>query len=150
MSLEILREPLTSYQKAVKEAKCRYLSNIASFNSSSPRVLFNRTQSVVSPAGSSLKDVSEAMCNRLLNVFMDKVASVRTSIGYRTHDVDIYTTPSPPAVLKEPVTLSVLSVWEMRHINCPLDIIPSKVHNRILTLWVAVQSPWCPQFWTRL
>lgn len=63
VSLEILRESLLNYQKAVREAKCQYLSNVVSTSSNNPRVLFNTIQSVINPPGSALKNVSNSTCD---------------------------------------------------------------------------------------
>ncbi len=49
VSLEMLRDCLADYQRAVREAKSQYLSNIISSSSHCPRVLFDTINAVVNP-----------------------------------------------------------------------------------------------------
>ncbi|KAK7925857.1 hypothetical protein WMY93_008167 [Mugilogobius chulae] len=130
VSLEILRESLSNYQTAVREAKCQYLSNIVTNSSNNPRVLFNTIQSVINPPGSVLKNVTNSTCEMFLKYFVEKVALVKTNIIMNANVVfDGPLTPSAVFEVFEPVTMSLLSeiIQGMRPTNCPLDIVPSKV-----------------------
>ena len=77
MSLEMLRDCLTDYQRAIREAKSQYLSKIISSRSHCPKVLFDTINDVVNPCTSAVTDVSIATCENFLHYFVDTVDSVR-------------------------------------------------------------------------
>lgn len=81
VSLQILRDSLAQYQRAVKEAKSRYLSDIISSNGHCPRVLFNTINSVICANTTSLVEASAPMCEKFLHYFVNKVVSVRQLTG---------------------------------------------------------------------
>lgn len=138
VSLGILRDCLSDYQNAVKEAKCKYLSSVISTSSNRPQVLFNTIQSVTNPSDNVLKNVSKSTCDAFLHHFTDKVAYVRQSISNNSAAA---TAPpcvpplAPAAVLTvfEPVSLSQLCdvVQKLRPTSCPLDIVPSRVLKQV-------------------
>lgn len=134
VSLEMLRNCLADYQRAVREAKSKYLSDIISRSSHCPRVLFNTINSVINPYTSAVTDVSTATCENVLCFFVDKVDSVRrdTSKSFNmSFNKDLFVAPAHSAVLEqfELVSLSPLGdiVKSLKPTNCPLDIVPAKV-----------------------
>jgi len=74
----MFRDSLATYQKAVKEAKGRYLSNLIYSNSHHPGILFSTINSVINLESAALNDVSENTCNAFKEYFIDKVLSVIT------------------------------------------------------------------------
>uniref|UniRef100_A0A671US34 Reverse transcriptase domain-containing protein n=1 Tax=Sparus aurata TaxID=8175 RepID=A0A671US34_SPAAU len=134
VSLEMLRDCLTDYQRAVHEAKSQYLSNIISSSSHCPKVLFDTINAVVNPCTSAVTDVSIATCENFLHHFVDKVDSVRkdTSKSVITNtNKDLLAAPAHSAVFDqfELVSLNSLGdvVKSLKPTNCPLDILPAKV-----------------------
>lgn len=134
MSLEMLRNCLADYQRAVREAKSKYLSDTISRNSHCPRVLFNTINSVVNPYISAVTDVSTTTCENFLRFFVDKVDSVRrdTCKSFNmSFNKDLLVTPVHSAVFEqfELVSLSSLGdiVKSLKPTNCPLDTVPAKV-----------------------
>uniref|UniRef100_A0A669CTZ7 Reverse transcriptase domain-containing protein n=1 Tax=Oreochromis niloticus TaxID=8128 RepID=A0A669CTZ7_ORENI len=79
VSLEALKTSWKAYQRAVKTAKNSYFSQLIAANSHNPRVLYNTINSVLNAEDHVLLQSSEVMCNRFLNFFVDKVASLRPS-----------------------------------------------------------------------
>ena len=132
MSLEMLRDCLTDYQRAVREAKSQYLSNIISSSSHCPKVLFDTINTVVNPCTSAVTDVSIATCENFLLYFIDKVDAVRTATNVLlSTNRDLPVVPTYSAVFDqfELVSLSSLCdvVKSLKPTNCPLDIVPAKV-----------------------
>ena len=131
VSLGWLRDTLAAYQKALKEAKSKYLSSIIANSSNRPRVLFQTIDSVINPRPSVLPDASTATCEEFVTFFTDKVASVRQNIGNIVVSSDyVCAPPTHSAVFEqfESISLSSLSkvVNGLKSTNCPLDVIPAK------------------------
>ena len=132
VSLEMLRDCLTDYQRAVREANSQYLSNIISSSSHCPKVLFDTINAVVNPCTSAVTDVSIATRENFLLYFVDKVDSVRTDINViLSTNKDLPVVPTHSAVFDqfELVSLSCLCdvVKSLKPTNCRLDIVPAKV-----------------------
>ncbi|KAI2645342.1 hypothetical protein H4Q32_028855 [Labeo rohita] len=127
VSLEMFRDSLSTYQRAVKEAKGQYLSNLINSNSHRPGILFSTINSVINPVFVGLNDVSEDTCSAFKQYFLDKVLSVRQAIT----QVPAVVIPSQAAqcVLEnfETVTLMDLkkAVHELKATICPLDAVPA-------------------------
>lgn len=135
VSLDILRDSLSIYQKAVKQAKCQYLSDIISNNGHCPRVLFSTIDSVVNPQNSYLTDQSVLTCEDFLNFFNDKVMSVRQLASCNV-SADMSVNVIRPVMLDhfEPISFSLLTdvFQHMRPTNCPLDIFPTRLLKEVL------------------
>ncbi|GAA6092445.1 RNA-directed DNA polymerase from mobile element jockey-like, partial [Tachysurus ichikawai] len=80
VSLEMFRDSLAAYQRALKEAKGQYLSALINNNSHRPGILFSTINSVINPVSVALNDVSVNICNAFKQHFLDKVLSVRQTI----------------------------------------------------------------------
>jgi len=120
----MFRDSLATYQKAVKEAKGQYLSNLINNNSHRPGILFTTINSVINPESAALNDVSENTCNVFKEYFLDKVLTVRQTI-----------TQAPAVALSTPnfeaVSLADLikAVKELKSTTCTLDAVPAKIMN---------------------
>ncbi|XP_042071436.1 uncharacterized protein LOC121812696 [Haplochromis burtoni] len=77
VSMEALKTSWKVYQRAVKAAKHSYFSQLIAASSHNPRVLYNTINSVLNPEGYILLHSSAVMCNKFLNYFVEKVASLR-------------------------------------------------------------------------
>ncbi|KAL1268809.1 hypothetical protein QQF64_034172 [Cirrhinus molitorella] len=136
VSLEMFRDSLSIYQKAVKDAKGQYLSNLINSNSHRPGILFSTINSVKNPVSVGLNDVSELTCNAFKQYFLDKVLSVRQAIILAPAVV----TPSQAAqcVLEnfETVTLMDLkkAVHELKATICPLDAVPARIMKEAIDI----------------
>ncbi|GAA6093891.1 RNA-directed DNA polymerase from mobile element jockey-like, partial [Tachysurus ichikawai] len=80
VSLEMFRDSLAAYQRALKEAKGQYLSALINNNSHRPGILFSTINSVINTLSVTLNDVSVNRCNTFKQHFLDKVLSVRQTI----------------------------------------------------------------------
>uniref|UniRef100_A0AAZ1XJ66 Reverse transcriptase domain-containing protein n=1 Tax=Oreochromis aureus TaxID=47969 RepID=A0AAZ1XJ66_OREAU len=80
VSLEALKISWKTYQRAVKADKHSYFSQLISANSHNPRVLYSTINSVLNLEGNDLLPSSEAMCNKFITFFVDKIASLRPLI----------------------------------------------------------------------
>ncbi|XP_039866220.1 uncharacterized protein LOC120720561 [Simochromis diagramma] len=65
VSLDILHNCLSKYQKSVKAAKSAFLSSIIMTNSHNPRALFNTFNSVINPCTTTYRDASPALCDKV-------------------------------------------------------------------------------------
>lgn len=77
VSFDILCRSRTAYQKSVQMAKAAFLSDIIVANGHNPRVLFKIFNSVVNPRSDVLREASTGLCERFLNYFTDKIASLK-------------------------------------------------------------------------
>ena len=149
VSLEMLRDCLTDYQRAVREAKSQYLSNITSSSSHCPKVLFDTINTVINPC---TYPCTIATCENFLKFFVDKVDSVRKDTSesvFMSTNRDSPVAPAHSAVFDqfELVSLSSLCdvVKSLKPTNCPLDIVPAKVLKMVfntvgLSLLVFINS----------
>lgn len=136
ISLEILRDSLAQYQKAVKEAKSQYLSDIISTNGHCPHVLFSTINSVVSPHNNPLSDATVSTCEDFLRFFVDKVMSVRALSSSSISPDQSATTPHVPVFDHfEPISLASLSdvVKHTKTTICPLDVFPTKLLKEVFS-----------------
>ena len=138
VSLGWLRDSLAAYQRALKEAKSKYLSSIIASSSHHPRLLFSTIDSVVNPRSTVLSDVSTATCEEFVSFFSDKVTSVRQNIcNLNLSLVDVCASSAPAAVFEhfEAISLSSFTkvVSGMKPTNCPLDFIPAKFLKEVLS-----------------
>lgn len=131
VSLGWLRDSLATYQRALREAKSKYLSFIITNSSHHPRVLFSTIDSVVNPRPTVLSDASIATCEEFASFFTDKVTTVRqiiSSVDASLDDVCVPLTQSAVFEQFETISLKYFAkvVSGMKPTNCPLDIIPAK------------------------
>lgn len=80
VSFEILKDTLFKYQKAVKKAKCRYLSNIIDKNCCRPKTLFNIINATLNPSACLVPGVSSPSCEEFLLFFDNKIRDLRLGI----------------------------------------------------------------------
>ncbi|KAI2665842.1 RNA-directed DNA polymerase from mobile element jockey [Labeo rohita] len=131
VSLDILRDSLTDYQRAVKSAKSQYMCNLVSVNSHRPQVLFNVLNRLVNPIVTPAIAPSVTLCERFNSFFIDKISKIRSSCTAAN-------TVTDPAVCNiysvgfshfEPVSLSELSkvTQALRPSECPHDSLPPKL-----------------------
>lgn len=125
---DIWKEALSTYQKAVKEAKTSFFSSLILTNYSNPKVLFKVINSFTNPYPCHFTDPSQETCERFLNFFNNKVLEIRKQIVppdqviHFNRDINNY--------LKsfKPVSLSFLTetIFQMKPTTCSLDFIPTK------------------------
>lgn len=71
VSYQILQHSLLGYQKAVKDAKAAYYSNIISQHSNSPKHLFQTINRLLNPNAVTIPPSTEC-CEKFLSVFSEK------------------------------------------------------------------------------
>nr|XP_054601584.1 uncharacterized protein LOC129164699 [Nothobranchius furzeri] len=125
-----LKDLLTSFNSAVRDARVSYFSNLVSQSKGNPKVLFNTISSIVSPASPTASIHSVADCENFLSFFVDKVNKVRSSISPSALSPPL-PTPTRPIILDSfaPVSLPELTklVNSMKTSACPLHILPSSL-----------------------
>nr|XP_054590056.1 uncharacterized protein LOC129154141 [Nothobranchius furzeri] len=125
-----LKDLLTSYNSAVRDARVSYFSNLVSQSKGNPKVLFNTISSIVSPASPTASIHSVTDCENFLSFFVDKVNKVRSSISPSALSPPL-PTPTRPIILDSfaPVSLPELTklVNSMKTSACPLHILPSSL-----------------------
>uniref|UniRef100_A0A8C6KI16 Reverse transcriptase domain-containing protein n=1 Tax=Nothobranchius furzeri TaxID=105023 RepID=A0A8C6KI16_NOTFU len=125
-----LKDLLTSFNSAVRDARVSYFSNLVSQSKGNPKVLFNTISSIVSPASPTASIHSVADCENFLSFFVDKVNKVRSSISPSALSLPL-PTPTRPIILDSfaPVSLPELTklVNSMKTSACPLHILPSSL-----------------------
>ncbi|GAA6069360.1 RNA-directed DNA polymerase from mobile element jockey-like, partial [Tachysurus ichikawai] len=129
VSLEMFRDSLAAYQRALKEAKGQYLSALINNNSHRPGILFSTINSVINPVSVALNDVSVNRCNAFKQHFLDKVLSVRQTITQVP--AVAMSTRAAQCVLEnfDTVTLVDLkkAVHELKPTTCPLNAVPARI-----------------------
>lgn len=129
VSLEVFRDCLVIYQRAVKEAKSQYLSKLINNNSHRPGILFSTINSVINPAPVVLNDASVNTCNVFKKYFIDKVQSVRQTII--PAPVVIVPSQATQCVLENFELVSVVdlkkAVHDLKPTSCPLDTVPARI-----------------------
>nr|XP_054591772.1 uncharacterized protein LOC129156189 [Nothobranchius furzeri] len=125
-----LKDLLTSFNSAVRDARISYFSNLVSQSKGNPKVLFKTISSIVSPASPIASIYSVADCENFLSFFVDKVNKVRSSISPSALSLPL-PTPARPVILDSfaHVSLPELTklVNSMKTSACPLDILPSSL-----------------------
>ncbi|KAL0174050.1 hypothetical protein M9458_030018, partial [Cirrhinus mrigala] len=132
----MFRDSLSTYQRAVKEAKGQYLSNLINSNSHHPGFLFSTINSVIKPVSVGMNDVSEHTCSAFKQYFLDKVLSVRQAITQVP--AAVIPTQAAQCVLEnfETVTLMDLkrAVHELKATICPLDAVPARIMKEAIDI----------------
>uniref|UniRef100_A0A8C6K7Y3 Reverse transcriptase domain-containing protein n=1 Tax=Nothobranchius furzeri TaxID=105023 RepID=A0A8C6K7Y3_NOTFU len=125
-----LKDLLTSFNSAVRDARVSFFSNLVSQSKGNPKVLFNTISSIVSPASPTASIHSVADCENFLSFFVDKVSKVKSSISPSALSLPL-ATPTRPIILDSfaPVSLPELTklVNSMKTSACPLHILPSSL-----------------------
>lgn len=133
ISLDILHNCLKKYQKAVKTAKASFLSEIIATNSHKPQVLFSIFNSLISPLSAIQTETSQALCEKFLNYFLDKITALRSSY---LPIVDTSSTSEPSSVLEqfEPVSFLTLKeiIGQTKNSNSRHDLLPSRIIKNAL------------------
>ena len=129
VSHEILKSRLSDYQKAIKSAKTRYISNLVSNNYHRPQVLFNIFNNIINPGNRIPILPTPVLCDSFLKYFVEKISLLRSSLIMSTD----HQHPIPPMLTAifgqfEPISISFLSevVHHLRPTNCPSDSIPAR------------------------
>lgn len=125
---QIWKDALNNYQKAVKEARSSFFSNLIQENHSNPRVLFKVIDTVMNPPSFHFIDASQEMCEKFLIYFNNKVKEIRhqitppTRILHASRDIQNYFSHF------QPVSMTFLSqlISQMKSATCSLDFIPTK------------------------
>ena len=91
VSLGILRDSLTEYQKAVKSANKQLISNFVSKNSHSLQILFDTFNNLINPCNSPV-----VVCHHFLAFLIEKISAIRCSPPLST--VDPAVSPVCPTV----------------------------------------------------
>jgi len=77
--VDIIRECCRRYQNNVKTERNKFFSDTVSTNCHKPYVLFRTTNSINVPQSTS-SEATRGICEKFLNLFVDKVKSTRTFI----------------------------------------------------------------------
>uniref|UniRef100_A0A8C6P1U2 Reverse transcriptase domain-containing protein n=1 Tax=Nothobranchius furzeri TaxID=105023 RepID=A0A8C6P1U2_NOTFU len=107
-----LKDLLSSFNSAVRDARISYFSNLVSQSTGNPKVLFNTISSIVSPATLTASIHSVADCENFLSFFVDKVNKVRSSSSTSVLSPPL-PTPTRPIILDSfalgPSVLSIIN-----------------------------------------
>lgn len=122
--MEALKTSWKVYQRAVKADKHSYFSQLIAASSHNPRV-YNTINSVLNPEGYILLHSSAVMCNKFLNYFVDKVASLRPPT-LRIADQAMHGSCSSLFSAFLPIVLSDLEkiVLNAKPCGSPNDVVP--------------------------
>ena len=71
---------MKNYQKAVKEARAAFYSNLILANRSNPKILFKVLDSITTPTPCHFTDASQDMCEEFLKFFSNKIKDIRQQI----------------------------------------------------------------------
>lgn len=130
----MLRDSLSTYQRAVKTVKTDFMSNLASSNSHKPQVLFNVLYNLTNPQENVGIVPSSDMCEQFLQFFINKISVIRASFPLLS-GVDPAVPPVCPAFFEQfyPVSWSELSkvVQFVRPAHCPLDCLPPRLLKNV-------------------
>ncbi len=133
VSFEILKDTLFKYQKAVKKAKCRHLSDIINKNCSSPKTLFNIINATLNPSACLVPGVSSPSCEEFLLFFDRKIRDLRLGITpsfFNPSNPFISTTFFSQFKLVSPSDLLEI-VEQLKPSGSSLDIIPPFLFKQI-------------------
>uniref|UniRef100_A0A8C6NJ32 Reverse transcriptase domain-containing protein n=1 Tax=Nothobranchius furzeri TaxID=105023 RepID=A0A8C6NJ32_NOTFU len=124
---------LRQYQRTVREAKRKHLSDIILSNCHNPRVLFKTINSVFSAPYADCIEPSLEACENLLLFFIEKVSFTRAQIC-RAHDPSVVVSCSAVFDRFEPVTLSCLqeTVGHLKPARSPNDAVPPRLLKEVL------------------
>uniref|UniRef100_A0A1A8P7L4 Uncharacterized protein n=1 Tax=Nothobranchius rachovii TaxID=451742 RepID=A0A1A8P7L4_9TELE len=134
VSFQMLKDCWRQYQRTVKEAKRKHLSDIILSNCHSPRVLFKTINSVLSAPYADCIEPSLEACENLLLFFIEKVSSTRAQICPCAHDPSVVVSCSAVFDRFEPVTLSCLqeTVGHLKPAGSPNDAVPPRLLIEVL------------------
>lgn len=126
---EIWKDALKTYQKAVKEAKASFLSNLILANHSNPRILFQVLDSVTNPSSSQFSEASQETCEKFSDFFTNKINDIRCQITPPAHVLNVSRDTDNYFSQFELISLSFLSktISRMKPTMCSLDFIPTKL-----------------------
>ncbi|XP_075315190.1 RNA-directed DNA polymerase from mobile element jockey [Odontesthes bonariensis] len=133
VSFQILKECWRCYQRTVKDAKRRHLSDLIVSNSHNPSVLFKTIDSVLNAPHGGFVETSPAVCESFLHFFVEKVTSIRAQIIPSVHDPSVFVPCSAVFHSFECVTLQSLQevVSHLRPTGSPDDAIPPRLFNDV-------------------
>lgn len=130
ISLEILRNCLAEYQRAVKAAKSEYMRNLVSNNIHRPQVLFNVLNRLVNPVATNYIVPSTTLCEKFCAFFTEIFLNIRSQCTGSSPVLDTGCSFDPVGLCHfEPVSLSELTqvVQSLKPSDCPLDSLPTKL-----------------------
>uniref|UniRef100_A0A669BHY4 Reverse transcriptase domain-containing protein n=1 Tax=Oreochromis niloticus TaxID=8128 RepID=A0A669BHY4_ORENI len=134
ISFNILRDSLLTYQKAAKDAKSTYISNLVSSNVHKPQTLFRALNSIVDPHTSTCLTPSVTLCNDFLCFFVNKISLLQSVIPPPPLNPCV-SLPCQSAFNQfELISLSQLheTVCKVKSTNCSTDAIPSRLLKQVL------------------
>ncbi len=126
--IDILKNCLSLYQRAVKKAKNSYFSNLK--HHCTPKILFSVINSALNPPTNHFQNPSFALSEDFLRHFCDKVTNLRAQIQVTDYVELPPTNPAPPWTTFNPVSLQTVKevITKLKPSFCPLDLI----HPRFL------------------
>ncbi len=134
VSMQMLRDSLSQYQKAVKTAKSRYFTEIINKNCHKPKIIFNIINATINPSICSFTEVSPRSCDDFLTFFVNRINELRMGINPVLSDPS--TTLSCTAVLSyfTPITenYSIDLVDHLKPSGSSTDVIPPFFLKQIL------------------
>ncbi len=127
MSYDILRESLSVFQKAVKSAKLKFLSEIVSKNHHRPKVLFSTIDAVLNHVVDVFPDVSDLLRENFLSFFVEKTTRSRPQSLVTSHALSEITRCSSTWIMFDLITLQTCKdiIDHLKPTFCPYDSIPS-------------------------
>ena len=134
---DILKDLLSAFNKAIRNARKDHFSKLISTNSNNSRVLFSTIDSLINPAPKVDDSVfSTTKCEEFATYFTDKITNIRTSIAQEKTNVLPFD-PLPPCCNSMSVfalaDIEILSkvVSQLKPSTCPLDPIPTTFFKTI-------------------
>lgn len=116
MLYDIFRDSISAYQRAVKAAKCNYLSELILRNSHKPNIFFSKVESVLHPNVNLFPETSVSLCEDFARHFnkISQITSLMPLSAYKLPDI--------------PITPSTWSVFEPVNLNTLIEIVYSKTY----------------------
>ena len=135
--LDIFKDKLSVFNKAIRNARKDHFSNLISTNSNNSRVLFSTIDSLINPAPKVDDSLfSTSKCEEFAAFFRDKITNIRKNIAQEIPNV-LFSDPLPPCcnsmsffALADIEMLSKV-VSQLKPSTCPLDPLPTKFFKTI-------------------
>ncbi len=131
---DILRESLSVFQKAVKSAKSKFISEFVSKNHHRQRVLFSNIDAVLNSAVDGFPDVSDLLCENILSFFVEKTTRSRPQSLVTSHALPERTRCSSIWSMFDLISLPTSKniIDHLKPTFCPYDSIPSHFFKQIV------------------
>ncbi len=131
ISYEMLRDSLSKFQKAVRNARSRYFTDLLEKNHHNPRALFSAINSIINPRLEVVGDLSVDLCNSFLKFFMNRTSDNNITRCSYVIQKSVTGVTFPDF---EPISLSMLEdiILKLKSTTSPQDIVPTHLLKQVI------------------